>query len=297
MSGLWLPIIIGRYRLCVCARSKSAGRLQYNPARIRSTASKVDAVSLSERPCFLCDANRPVEQLSLPIGGQYKLLVNPYPIFPRHFTLPSVVHTPQAITGRFADMLELASLLPEYVIFYNGARCGASAPDHMHFQAGNRGFVPIESQWESLWKEQGESERWNGGVTYSWLTRWPAAMLVFEGESIGLLQSFFCEVWSVLPVFPGEVEPLVNVLCTFTGGFWRCWLILRSCHRPRQYDRERKDGRLISPGAVDMAGVVITPRESDFSSVTASEMDDVYRQVASPALLDLCLAHLKKGHR
>ena len=191
-------------------------------------------------------------------------------------------------------MLELASLLPEYVIFYNGARCGASAPDHMHFQAGNRGFVPIESQWESLWKEQGESERWNGGVTYSWLTRWPAAMLVFEGKSIGLLQSFFCEVWSVLPVFPGEVEPLVNVLCTFTGGFWRCWLILRSCHRPRQYDRERKDGRLISPGAVDMAGVVITPRESDFSSVTASEMDDIYRQVASPALLDLCLAHLKK---
>ena len=117
------PLIADNYKALqtLCMRTVEVGgvsvRLQYNPARIRSTASKVDAISLSERPCFLCDTNRPVEQLSLPIGGRYKLLVNPYPIFPRHFTLPSVVHTPQVITGRFADMLELASLLPGYVIF------------------------------------------------------------------------------------------------------------------------------------------------------------------------------------
>jgi len=198
------PLVADNYRAlqALCMRTIEVGgvsvRLQYNPARIRSTASKVDAVSLSERPCFLCDAHRPVEQLSLPIGGQYKLLVNPYPIFPRHFTLPSVVHTPQAIIGRFADMLELASLLPEYVIFYNGARCGASAPDHMHFQAGNRGFVPIESQWESLWKEQGESERWNGGVTYSWLTRcW-----FLKGNLSGFCNLFFVKYGLFCQFFP-----------------------------------------------------------------------------------------------
>lgn len=103
-------------------------RLQCNPERIRSTASKVDRRSVAQRPCFLCDANRPAEQLSVPVAGRYQLLVNPYPIFPRHFTLPAVEHVPQLLRGRFGDMLQLAAALPACMVFYNGARCGASAP-------------------------------------------------------------------------------------------------------------------------------------------------------------------------
>lgn len=268
-------------------------RVQCNPSRIRSTASKVDARSIAGRPCFLCDANRPVEQLSLPVGDRYKLLVNPYPIFPRHFTLPATAHQPQLLSGRFDDMLQLAAALPRYVVFYNGPCCGASAPDHMHFQAGNRGFVPLESQWESLVKEQGEIEQWGGGILYSWLTRWPAAMLVFEGDDPEALQSFWHEVEALLPVPSGQGEAPVNLLCAFGKGHWRCWAVLRSRHRPEQYGDEGAGCRLISPGAVDMAGVVITPRMYDFETLTADEMSDIFGQVADLACLNFCLKHLK----
>lgn len=269
-------------------------RVQWNPARIRSTASKVDSRSVAGRPCFLCDAHRPVEQLSLPVGGRYKLLVNPYPIFPRHFTLPACDHTPQLLAGRFGDLLQLASAMPRYVVFYNGPRCGASAPDHMHFQAGNRGFVPIESQWEQLVKDQGESEQWGGGILYSWLTRWPAAMLVFEGEDFDAMQSFWHEIETLLPVPAGHPELPVNLLCAFSEGRWRCWAVLRTRHRPAQYGGEGAGSRLISPGAVDMAGVVITPRKQDFDALTPDEMSDILGQVAAPEWLHACLKHLKK---
>ena len=119
-------------------------KVQFNPARIVSSGAKVDARSLAERPCFLCDANRPSEQRGIEWGdGRYTILVNPFPIFPRHLTIPAAEHTPQRITGRVADMLRLASELEGYTVFYNGPRCGASAPDHMHFQAGNSDFLTI----------------------------------------------------------------------------------------------------------------------------------------------------------
>lgn len=268
-------------------------RLQCNPERIRSTASKVDRRSVAQRPCFLCDANRPAEQLSVPVAGRYQLLVNPYPIFPRHFTLPAVEHVPQLLRGRFGDMLQLAAALPACIVFYNGARCGASAPDHMHFQAGNKGFVPIESQWDTLLATQGESRCWEGGIVYSWLTRWPVAMLAFEGDDAEALCAFWERVEALLPVPSGDVEPPVNMLCSFTGTNWRCWAVLRTRHRPRQYDAGGEAQRLVSPGAVDMAGVVITPRETDFLSLSAAELADIYRQVADPSLLDVCLQQLK----
>lgn len=121
-------------------------KVQFNPARIVSSGAKVDARSLAERPCFLCGKNRPAEQRGIDWRG-YTVLVNPFPIFPRHLTIPAVGHTPQRIQGRVADMLALAAELPGYTVFYNGPRCGASAPDHMHFQAGNSDFLPI---WQRL---------------------------------------------------------------------------------------------------------------------------------------------------
>ena len=118
-------------------------KVQFNPARIVSSGAKVDARSIKERRCFLCAANRPAEQEGIPFLGHYELLVNPFPIFPRHLTVPETGHVPQLIAHRFADMLELARELTDFTIFYNGPRCGASAPDHAHFQAGS----PRSTAW------------------------------------------------------------------------------------------------------------------------------------------------------
>ena len=122
-------------------------KVQFNPARIVSSGAKVDAKSILKRKCFLCPANLPPVQKGIPFGGHYNILVNPFPIFPRHLTVPELAHTPQRIATRFTDMLELAEALTDYTIFYNGPKCGASAPDHAHFQAGNKGFMPIEKDW------------------------------------------------------------------------------------------------------------------------------------------------------
>lgn len=132
-------------------------KVQFNPARIVSSGAKVDAKSIQERKCFLCPANLPPVQKGIPFGGHYHILVNPFPIFPRHLTIPELAHTPQRIASRFTDMLELAEALTEYTIFYNGPRCGASAPDHAHFQAGNKGFMPIEKDWRG--QTAGENSR------------------------------------------------------------------------------------------------------------------------------------------
>ncbi|MCH5346097.1 MAG: DUF4922 domain-containing protein, partial [Muribaculaceae bacterium] len=122
-------------------------KVQFNPSRIVSTGAKVDAKSIAERRCFLCEENRPAEQRGVDFG-EYVVLVNPFPIFPRHLTIPSRHHEPQILGKRVADMAQLAKELPDYTIFYNGARCGASAPDHVHFQAGNSDFLPLQSMLE-----------------------------------------------------------------------------------------------------------------------------------------------------
>ena len=122
---------------------------QFNPARIASTGANISAEALAARPCFLCDLNRPEVQHALPIEGHYQLLVNPYPILPEHFTIPARRHTPQSILPHFKTLRNMAWNIPEAVFFYNGPVCGASAPDHMHFQAGKRGVLPIERDWKS----------------------------------------------------------------------------------------------------------------------------------------------------
>jgi ATP adenylyltransferase/5',5'''-P-1,P-4-tetraphosphate phosphorylase II len=128
-------------------------RVQFNPARIRSSAAKVDAKSIQERKCFLCPDNLPKEQEGIPFDNAYQALVNPFPIFPEHFTIPTYEHTCQRILNRYEDMLGLAESLDRYTIFYNGPECGASAPDHAHFQAGIKGFLPIEEEIVSMPKE------------------------------------------------------------------------------------------------------------------------------------------------
>lgn len=254
--------------------------LQFNPERIRSAAASVDRKAVQNRACFLCPENRPAEQTGISVDGKYIMLANPYPIFSKHLTFPSVIHTPQNISGRLSDMLDLAQDLDRYIIFYNGPRCGASAPDHMHFQAGNKGFLPLEYLWNDIYRKQGEVIFQNPDILSGRLTGWPQTVLFIESRESGKILGAFEKLMRLLPVPEGETEPMMNLLCVYEAPVWRLLVLPRRAHRPAQYFEEGDKQRLISPGAVDLGGVIPLPRKSDFDRLTEEEIRNIFVQVS-----------------
>lgn len=245
-------------------------KVQFNPARIVSSGAKVDARSLAERPCFLCGKNRPAEQRGIDWRG-YTVLVNPFPIFPRHLTIPAVGHTPQRIQGRVADMLALAAELPGYTVFYNGPRCGASAPDHMHFQAGNSDFLPI---WQALDAAPLRTVADDGaGTRLSVCTALPVNVFVVDAATPEAGERMFDRLYRVLP--EGEEEPMMNLLAAGS----RLVVVPRKRHRPSFYGTEGKGCMLLSPASVDMGGAFITPRREDFDRLDAQLLARVFDEL------------------
>lgn len=255
-----------------------AYRVQFNPARIVSSGARVDATAIRQRKCFLCAENRPRQQEYLLWKEHYHLLVNPYPIFPRHFTVADTRHRPQRIAGRLADMLDLARALSDYTIFYNGPCCGASAPDHAHFQAGSKGFLPIERQWRgragapvAVW---GKAVLWlpDDAPRNAWVIGSDC-----PGDAVRLFESF-CRA---LPVEPGEDEPRLNLLAGYdaTLSRWTLFLFPRRRHRPACYFAEGDARMVCSPGAVDMGGVFVLPVEADFLRITAGDVAQILGEV------------------
>lgn len=245
-------------------------KVQFNPARIVSSGAKVDARSLAERPCFLCDKNRPAEQRGIDWRG-YTVLVNPFPIFPRHLTIPAVGHTPQRIQGRVADMLALAAELPGYTVFYNGPRCGASAPDHMHFQAGNSDFLPI---WQALDAAPLRTVADDGaGTRLSVCTALPVNVFVVDAATPEAGERMFDRLYRVLP--EGEEEPMMNLLAAGS----RLVVVPRKRHRPSFYGTEGEGCMLLSPASVDMGGAFITPRREDFDRLDAQLLARVFDEL------------------
>lgn len=274
--------------------------VQYNPCRITSTAAKIDKRNLKKRPCFLCDKNRPPQQHDLPIEGKYHVLINPFPILPYHLTIPTRRHLPQRLTTLTAAMGPLAWNMPEFMVFYNGGRCGASAPDHAHLQAGLRGVAPLEREWKYF---ENRLEK-----IYPLSTTEEAELEEhgYPGRSVGLyiLQDYVCPAFVVLggrpggeyyllskllgalPVEPGQVEPDINLLAWRSEGgpVDKDSLVFvvfpRRCHRPECYYRGGSEGLLISPGALDMAGLIITPREEDFHKIDTETAAGILREVS-----------------
>jgi len=230
-------------------------KVQFNPARIASSAAKVDPKSIRERKCFLCSENRPPEQKGVPFKDRYTILINPFPIFPRHLTIPALEHTPQLIASRFGDMLDLAQELDDYVLFYNGPKSGASAPDHFHFQAGNKGFLPIEND-----RNRGNAIRIESGNKQEMLDR-------------------FQQAYDSFPLQPDDIEPMLNILTWYKDGKWITFLFPRKKHRPDCYFAEGDANLLISPAAVDMGGVFIMPLEKDYEKITATDIDGILAEV------------------
>lgn len=245
-------------------------KVQFNPARIVSSGAKVDTRSLAERPCFLCEKNRPAEQRGIDWRG-YTVLVNPFPIFPRHLTIPAVGHTPQRIQGRVADMLALAAELPGYTVFYNGPRCGASAPDHMHFQAGNSDFLPI---WQALDAAPLRTVADDGaGTRLSVCTALPVNVFVVDAATPEAGERMFERLYRVLP--EGEEEPMMNLLAAGS----RLVVVPRKRHRPSFYGTEGEGCMLLSPASVDMGGAFITPRREDFDRLDAQLLARVFDEL------------------
>lgn len=254
-------------------------KVQFNPARIASTGAKVDVAAIKARKCFLCAANRPEVQKGIDWNDRYTILVNPFPIFPRHLTIPDKEHTLQLIKGRMTHMMQLAAELPGYTVFYNGPRCGASAPDHMHFQAGNSDFLTIwDAAGAAVLTPLGTASSGQSALSVSYDT--PLHFFVIDAANPADGEELFDRLYNAMPVPEGEQEPMMNLLCHAQAGRIRAVVIPRKRHRPSFYGDG--DGcMLVSPASVDLGGVLITPRKADFDRLDRSTLENI--------LAELCL--------
>lgn len=241
--------------------------LQFNPARIVSTAAKVSADHIAQRPCFLCETNRPAQQATYDIGDGFDLMINPFPILSEHFCAVSQKHIPQAISSCYRKLIQIASQLqPGYMVFYNGPRSGASAPDHLHLQIGTATGVPLACYLSSL-PTQATPVSTHAPLGFP--------VTVITGNNPEILMDCVRR----MPIVPGESEPRMNVIAVNNGTTVITAIIPRTKHRPNCYYMESNTRILVSPGAIDMCGLIITPAEKDFRNLTLEQISTIYSQV------------------
>lgn len=243
-------------------------KLQWNPARIVSTGAKIDKKTLGERPCFLCDKNRPKEQMSKQIDEKFHLLVNPFPILPVHFTIPARKHQPQLIYKNYGEMHRFISLHSDLMVFYNGPKCGASAPDHLHFQAGTNGILPLQTNWQRLSRNLTDIISLNDEEKISVVRDFIVPAFVIISKSAESDEALFRRLYKAMPQRGDETEPMMNIISWRKGEEFISVVIPREKHRPEAYFAEGDAQFVVSPGALDMSGFIITPREEDFRKLT-----------------------------
>ena len=243
-------------------------KLQWNPARIVSTGARIDKKTLGERPCFLCDKNRPKEQMSKQIDEKFHLLVNPFPILPVHFTIPARKHQPQLIYKNYGEMHRFISLHSDLMVFYNGPKCGASAPDHLHFQAGTNGILPLQANWQRLSRNLTDIISLNDEEKISVVRDFIVPAFVIISKSAESDETLFRRLYKAMPQRGDETEPMMNIISWRKGEEFISVVIPREKHRPEAYFAEGDAQFVVSPGALDMSGLIITPREEDFRKLT-----------------------------
>lgn len=266
-------------------------KAQWNPARMVSTGAKLDSRSVAERPCFLCDRNRPEEQMKRIIDGKYELLVNPFPILPTHFTIPSLRHQPQQIKTMYPEIHRLLHDYPEVTVLYNGPQCGASAPDHAHLQAGTSGVLPLQTAWQRLCRNlqpvavHGE----DGGI---WLVAdYPCTAFLIKTRTQEADGQLFRRLYQALDGLqqPQEgngrashdrPEPMMNIVAWRNGDDYLSVVFPRRKHRPDCYTAEGDKQYIISPGAIDMGGLIITPRQEDFERLTPEDAFGILKEIS-----------------
>ena len=264
----------------VQTREVGSALAQFNPARLVSTGAKIDKATLAKRPCFLCEKNRPSEQIVLPFGEGFDILVNPFPILPVHFTIPSRHHQLQAIAENYVQIHRLLRAYPQLMVFYNGPKCGASAPDHLHFQAGTSGILPLQRDWQRLYETSLPLLKLNDTEGIYEIKDYicPALAIVSHTEKHDV--ELFSRLYEALPIKEDETEPMMNIVAWRNGDAFISVVFPREKHRPDCYSAEGEAQCLVSPGSLDMAGLLILPRQSDFEGMTSERAKAVLREVS-----------------
>ena len=269
-------------------------KVQFNPARIVSTGAKIDKHTLGERPCFLCERNRPKEQMTKQIDDHFQLLVNPFPILPVHFTIPATKHQPQSIYRHYGEMHRLLSLHSELMVFYNGPKCGASAPDHLHFQAGTSGVLPLQTNWQRLSRSLTDVISLNDDEKISVLRDFLVSAFVIISKSEDSNEELFHRLYRSMPMRGDESEPMMNIIAWRKGDEFISVVIPREKHRPDAYFAEGEAQMMVSPGALDMAGLIITPREEDFNKINLDKATALLRECGiSAEKMEAIVSNLK----
>lgn len=254
--------------------------VQFNPGRIRSTSAKVDSKSIKERKCFLCRENRPPEQEELQYDGNFLILVNPFPIFSEHFTIAHSEHVLQEFRAYIPEMTAMARDIGEKLtVFYNGPRCGASAPDHMHFQAGTKNFMPVDREWETLIQKYGLKVKAPDADLYTVDDGIRKIFAIESAEKTALDKTIQLAYDAWKTASGGDEEPLLNAHIYRAGDKLRTLLFLREKHRPARYFAEGKEQLMLSPAAVDIGGASVIPVEEHFNRITKEDLVDMLREV------------------
>lgn len=255
---------------------------QFNPGRLTSTSAKTDSISIQSRKCFLCNENLPDEQRGILIADELILLINPYPIFPVHLTIAHTKHIKQEILPCFDLFIECTKKLgAQYTLLYNGPGCGASAPDHLHFQAGTKSYLPIEDDFHQLKNEYGITLLGNELVEVCAVDDTLRKFISIETNDSRILFHTFSQVYKLLEErFGSGEEPMMNIISNYEEEFgWRIIVLLRSKHRPDIYFAEGERKLLFSPAVVDVGGLCITPLENDFHRLNENLLKEIFNEV------------------
>jgi len=271
-------------------------KVQMNPARMVSTGAKIDKKTIAERPCFLCEKNRPKVQMQKKIDDDLVMLLNPFPILPMHFTIASRVHRQQNFIDCYAKIRKILNRFPELIVFYNGPKCGASAPDHLHLQAGTSGVLPLQSAWQRMSRNLDIVVSLNNDEYIAVLNDYVCPAFVVRSRSANADFSLFRRLYRALPLREGDTEPMMNVVSWRSSDEIISVVFPRRKHRPDCYYAEGGAQKLVSPGALDMSGLIITPRKADFESLSAEDITGILCEVsATPAEMNDIIDRLKSS--
>ena len=262
-------------------------RVQWNPERVASSTADTSPEAIAARPCFLCEQNSPAGQRYLLFEGRkgrrYHIQVNPYPIFKDHLVITRDEHLPQAIWHHLPDMLDFAAKYPEFTVFYNGPACGASAPDHLHFQAAPRRKMPLEDAVDAFLDAPGAPLASVKDASLYRFDGYCRGVFALKATTAKSLTKLFYRLLECSDRRPGETEPKFNLYAYVKGGEWRAFVVMRAAKRSHHYTAEGPEHLTISPGAADMAGVFVAPFREDFEKVTPAMLEAMLDEVTIPA--------------
>ncbi len=289
--SVW-PLASTNFRALKGARTKELPvfglpcRVQWNPERVASSTADTSPEAIAARPCFLCAQNSPAGQRYLLFEGRkgrrYHIQVNPYPIFKDHLVISRDEHLPQAIWHHLPDMLDFAAKYPDYTVFYNGPACGASAPDHLHFQAVPRRKMPLEEAVDAFLDAPGQPLASVKDATLYRFDGFCRGVFALKATTTKSLTKLFYRLLECTDRRPGETEPKFNLFAYVKGGEWRAFVVMRSAKRSHHYDSQGPDHLTMSPGSADMAGVFVAPFREDFDKITPALLEELVDEVTIP---------------